>query len=228
MCAIYGSANRTLFNILHDVTIDRGKFACSVAFLDHKNKKIQILRQKGHPKDFEKIPETSDKQRRDYAYFLGHSQAPTSSAREYNSTVTHPFVAANWIVAHNGVLTNYKDINKTYCSWNKNPVDTSCIPNLLHALEQKNSGLSEVKIILKALELLEGTFALWIINEKTGSVFIARQGSTLFANKKTGSFCSVNSNSENWEEVAEGVLVDITAGYKEVGNFKNKSPFFVL
>lgn len=221
MCAIYGSKDRTLFNILHDATQQRGVYAFSYAFIDHSSKKIKIHRQHGHPKDVEKI----DNHIND-TMFLGHNQAPTSSAREWDRTTSHPFVASNWVVAHNGVLTNHKQINEKYCVWNKNPVDTSCIPNLLHVVEQADSKATEVQIIEQALEKLEGTFALWIFNEKTGNVFIARQGSTLYANTTTGDFCSIQS--KGWLEVPEGEIVDVTYGYDAVGKFKSKSPFFTL
>lgn len=221
MCSIYGAKNRTLFNILHDATKDRGVYAFSAAFLNHKKRKLTITRQHGHPKDIEQLSGKDGDE-----LFLGHNQAPTSSARTYNKDTSHPFVAHNWVVAHNGVLTNHKDINKKHCNWNKNPVDTSCIPNLLHALESKHPVAYEREIICDALSMIEGTFAVWIFNEKTGHVFIARQGSTLFANPETGDFCSIQS--KGWVEVTEGVLFDITKGYEQAGEFKSKSPFFTL
>ena len=221
MCAIYGSKNRTLFNVLHDATVSRGTYAFSATFINHKDKKIRIQRQQGHPSNIEKI-----ENKKNDVMFLGHNQAPTSSAREYDSKTSHPFTAHNWIVAHNGVLTNHADINAKFCPWNKNVVDTSCIPNLFHALQTKFKIEDEVTIIADALDIIEGTFALWIVNETTGNVFIARQGSTLFVNPETGDFCSISS--KGWIEVPEGKLFKITKTFEEVGEFNLKSPFFTL
>ena len=221
MCAIYGSKKRTLFNILHDATQSRGVYAFSAAFLNHKKRKLNIIRMHGHPKDVEKIEHSAGD-----ALFLGHNQAPTSSMRDYDKSTSHPFVAHNWVVAHNGVLTNHKDINNKYCSWNKNPVDTSCIPNLFHALETKHPTATEQNIICEALSMLQGTFAVWIFNEKTGNTFIARQGSTLFVNAETGDFCSIES--KGWIEVPEGKVYNITKRFELVGEFKSTSPFFTL
>ena len=221
MCSIYGSRNRTLFNVLHDVTQQRGVYAFSAAFLNDVDKKIKIHRQQGHPKDIEKLESDIN-----YNMFLGHNQAPTSSARDWDKTTSHPFVASNWYVAHNGVLTNHENINETYCVWNKNPVDSSCIPNLLHVMEQTHVTATEVEVIEVALEKIQGTFAVWILNEKTGNIFIARQGSTLFANPETGDFCSIQS--KGWIEVPEGQIINVTKSYKVVGTFKSKSPFFTL
>jgi len=228
MCAIYGSKDRNLFDILHDVTIDRGSFASSFAFLEYKKRNLFITRLKGHPKKMESMnPEEifNTCKNKNITHYLGHNQAPTSSQREHDIATSHPFVAHNWVVAHNGVLTNYKDINKKYCAWNKNPVDSSNIPHLLHALETKSPEKSEEEIICDGLSLLEGTFALWVFNEKTGNIFLARQGSTLFANEK-GDFCSIQS--KNWLELEEGVLYKVTRKLELVGNFKNTTPFFTL
>jgi len=221
MCSIYGTTDRTLFNILHDATRDRGVYAFAAAFLDHDQRRLQIHRQLGHPKDIEKFEATKSHQ-----MYLGHNQAPTSSVRDFDKSTSHPFVADNWVVAHNGVLTNHKELNKKHCVWNKNPVDTSVIPNLLHAFEQKRPDAHEERIICDVLSLLEGTFALWVFNDKTGNVHIARQGSTLFANTNTGAFCSIES--KGWIEVPEGKLYRVTNGFELVGEFESTSPFFTL
>lgn len=221
MCAIYGTKNRTLFDILHDATQVRGVYAFSAAFLNGKTHKLNIIKQHGHPKNVEKV--ASDPKD---VLFLGHNQAPTSSVRDYDKLTSHPFVAHNWVVAHNGVLTNHKEINKKHCAWNKNPVDTSCIPNLLHALETKHPATLEQDIIAEALSMLEGTFALWIHNEKTHHTFVARQGSTLFANPNTGDFCSIES--KGWVEVPEGNVYDITKSFELASKFTSTSPFFTL
>lgn len=220
MCSIYGSKNRSLFDVLHDATLERGKYAFSYAFIDHVNKKISVKRMDKHPKMDSVVNKPEE------TLFLGHNQAPTSSQRTYNKNTSHPFVAENWSVAHNGVLTNSDELNDKYCSWNKNVVDSSTIPNLIHALETKDITKTEEEYVCDALSLLEGTFAVWIINDRTGSVFIARQGSTLFANPETGDFCSIQS--KDWIELEEGVLYKINKSLKKVGTFKATSPFFTL
>lgn len=220
MCSIYGSKNRSLFDVLHDATIDRGQYAFSYAFIDHKNKKINIKRLEKHPS----MDNVQNKPTEEL--FLGHNQAPTSAQREYSKLTSHPFTSFNWIVAHNGVLTNYKELNKIHCPWNKNVVDSSTIPNLIHAIETADLNKKEEDCVCEALSLLEGTFAVWIVNDRTGSVFIARQGSTLFANPDTGDFCSIQS--KDWIEIEEGVLYKINKRLIPVGEFKQTSPFFTL
>ena len=217
MCSIYGSNNRSMFDVLHDATIDRGKFVFSYLFLASNDKNCSNQLQ-GHP-DMDKIVSLDD-----CTYYLGHNQAPTSLQRAFNKNTCHPFRANKWIVAHNGVLTNHKELNKKYKLKNKNPVDSSVIPLLIDHFSKKHD---EIDSISKALSLLEGTFAVWIVNEQSNNVYIARQGSTLYGNFNTGSFCSINSTSD-WLEVPEGKVYQLTNIIQEVGQFINSTPFFTL
>ncbi len=67
--------------------------------------------------------------------YLGHNQAPTSSAREWNEHTSHPFISGDWIVAHNGIITNYNELIDEYIPCHNNPVDSSIIPTLLDEFE---------------------------------------------------------------------------------------------
>lgn len=221
MCAIYGSSNRSMFDVLHDATEERGSFAFSYAFISSTNK-VTIDKFDKHP-NLDKIKNG----KRD-KYFLGHNQAPTSAQRDYDEKTSHPFVVNNWIVAHNGIITNFEKLNNFYTSWNKNPVDSSVIPAIISEHENKHKKKTEVELISLSLSKLEGTFAVWILNEKTGNIYIARQGSTLFGNKNTGDFCSI-MGSKDWEELEEGKIYQIVnKSIKEIGEFSTSSPFFVL
>jgi glucosamine 6-phosphate synthetase-like amidotransferase/phosphosugar isomerase protein len=221
MCSIYGSKNRNMFDVLHDASLERGKYACSFASV-LPNKTIIIQKQEGHPKNMDvvKLPNNT-------RYFLGHNQAPTSSQRNYNKTTSHPFQYEHWVVAHNGVITNVDKLNKVYTPFNDNPVDSAVIPALLWYFTENFKNLSEITVIQSVLDLIEGTFAVWIYNAKSGKIYLARQGSTLFANPETGDFCSIPS--KDWKELDEGVIYQICS--KNIAaktTFKNTTPFLTL
>jgi glucosamine 6-phosphate synthetase-like amidotransferase/phosphosugar isomerase protein len=132
-------------------------------------------------------------------------------------------------VAHNGVLTNFKELKEKYIPDHPNLVDTSIIPALLDIFEKDydncNTPASEIKCISHVLCLLEGTFGLWLINIKTLNVYLVRQGSTLFYD--TNSFSS--TPGEGYSEIKEGKIYRFyKKGIKSVGTFKNKSPFLEL
>ena len=222
ICAIFGSFNRSLFDILHDANQKRGEFSTSLVGVS-KDNKIRIKRQEGIMRYYDKqFPEVAEE-----LVFLGHCQAPTSAQRKYDKSTSHPFKYGKWMVAHNGVLTNYKDLNAQYTPFNKNPVDTSTIAAMLASFKNDNETIDNCTIIQKVLDLLEGTFALWIINiDNPQKVYLVRQGSTLFANE-TGSFSSIQGNG--WNELAEGTIYLMENNLiKEVGKFKNTTPFLVL
>lgn len=158
--------------------------------------------------------------------FLGHTQAPTSEKRNFSPSTSHPFQYKEWLVAHNGVLSNDKEIKKILKDKKSyNTVDSSVIPPLVD-MKVKEMG-DEVAGICKALSALKGTFGVWIYNQKTGNVFVARCGSTVFANFLTNDFSSLKE--KDFVQLEEGVLYLLTKeGMTSVGVFKTNSPFFNL
>jgi len=83
----------------------------------------------------------------------------------------------------------------------------------------------EVAGVCKALSLLKGTFGLWIYNQKTGNIFLARSGSTVFADFLSNDFSSLKESG--FVPLDEGTLYLLTKeGLTSVGVFKTNSPFF--
>lgn len=220
MCGIYGSISVSKFEILDQANKVRGNFASGIAYTDGKTYDYQKTKDSF---DWNKI-----KLNNGFTH-LGHNQAPTSTERLWKEHNCHPFVKDNWIVAHNGVLTNFENLKKTHLPEHENLVDSSIIPALLHLFERNTEpGVSKEKeqsIIKTVLPLLEGTYGLWIMNIRTLNIYLARQGSTLFYDKD--SFSSVKGT--DYEEIKEGNLYRFSKkGTTKVGEYQFKSPFFVL
>jgi len=161
--------------------------------------------------------------------FLGHNQAPTSNERQWKEHNCHPFVYDNWVVAHNGVLTNFSQLKNDYIPDHANLVDSSIIPALLvhfeKTFDEANTKEKELNLISYVLELLEGTFGLWIVNLKTMNIYLARQGSTLFFDKNSFS----SAKGKGYKELKEGVIYKFNRrGVIPVEKFKVKSPFLEL
>jgi len=227
MCGIFTASNFNSYIKLYNKNKERGTFAYGALFLSHtydaamkspgtvelsKNMIINNIDIQMKPLDF--------------YYFLGHTQAPTSSQREYNELTSHPFYCGSWIVAHNGVLTNdIKLKTKIKNKSNFNEVDSSLIPALLEQYSEEKA--DEVNVICEVLSKLEGTFGLWIYNKNSHNVYIARSGSTLYANILDNTVSSLPD--EGLEPLEEGVLYLVTPeGLTSVGGFTNNSPFFIL
>lgn len=162
----------------------------------------------------------------DIKLFLGHTQAPTSSVREFSVYTSHPFTCGEWVVAHNGVLTNYDQVKRlikdeaTY-----NAVDTSLIPAFLN--QTTLDGSSEIQAMSHVLSKLKGTFGLWLFNKQTGNTYLARAGSTLHSNFLTNDFSSLPE--KNYQPLDEGVIYLMTQeGLTSVDSFIVNSPFFII
>lgn len=220
MCGIFGSVDVSKFEILDKANQVRGNFASGICYFDESTYDYQRTEGSFNWDDIELV---------DGYTYLGHNQAPTSSERKWQEHNSHPFVCANWIVAHNGVLTNFDNLKTQYLPNHTNIVDSSIIPALLKHFEctfdEATTIEKESDIISYVLELLEGTFGLWIFNIKTHNVYLARQGSTLFFDKNSFS----STPGTGFKEIKEGVVYRFTKkGCKPTNKFEVKSPFLEL
>lgn len=230
MCGIFGSKDYERYVSLYKINKERGDFSFGGLLIDNKLHAVLktqgVFNFKGNLQlEIDRRKET--KSLKSFKNYLGHTQAPTSSKRTYSHATTHPFECGDWLVAHNGVLSNYKKIaekfKKSKCI---NEVDSSIIPTLINEYCKNNKDNdTEVECICAALSLLKGTFGLWIFNMKTSNVYIARCGSTLYADYLTSDFSS--TKTKNFKLLDEGVLYFQTPeGLTSVGNFSTDSPFF--
>lgn len=222
MCAIIGSNNTSKFEVLYQANLPRGNFSSGIVGLNGVNEQM-TLKKKGTI-NFDKIQISNLSNR----YYMGHVQAPTSAKREWSYDTSHPFESLSWSVMHNGVLTNYKEIRAKHLDWDVNPVDTAVIPNLLQYFTEECEGeCPGHEIIKKALSMLQGTFALCIIDTDCNDVYLARQGSILHYND-LGDFSTLPG--EGFKVVPEGVILmlkDYTS-WEVVNHFEVSSPFLFL
>lgn len=228
MCGIYCSKDLSTFEVLEQANRKRGNFATGILCMIKKDDMYdyEMIKQKGTVDwTFSELPTNDDGE----IYYLGHNQAPTSVERVYRTNTSHPFLYGDWIVAHNGVLTNFKELKKEHIPSHKCNVDSSIIPALLgendFSVGPPETIDDEVANIARTLELLEGTFALWLYNKRTNNIFIARQGSTLFY--KGTNVSSIKG--EGYKEVSEGIIYKYDEkGLTPMEGFVSSSPFFTL
>jgi glucosamine 6-phosphate synthetase-like amidotransferase/phosphosugar isomerase protein len=222
MCGIYGSNNREKFLTLHKLNLQRGDFAHSSLLIDKEGFDIYKVPLQTSPKVNFKFPK-----KKKYDLYLGHVQAPTSSQRIFTANTSHPFIVENWVVAHNGVLTNFKQLVNQFEMPYNNPVDSSIIPYMLYSSQNMLGKHSEVDLIINCLNLLKGTFGLWIFNANTNNSFLAKCGVTLFGDIYENTFSSIHE--KGLSSLEEGVLYQLTSeGITSVGVFDCDSPFFTV
>lgn len=227
MCGIYCSKDYKTFKGLYNLNKQRGDFATGHLFLTNQGD-YQLERFPGK-NNYDEYP-TMDAIGH-YDIFLGHTQSPTGSVREYNHNTSHPFETKNWIVAHNGVINNYKDIIKKYIPDHDIDVDTSVIPAYMEYILKKTGGHNDIDglndVVKTALNELSGTYAVFIFNKPNNVLYIARSGSTLFYNKDTLEFSSVVN--QNLEPVPDYTLHQLNHNsFEKVANLKNNSSFIIF
>lgn len=234
MCGIFGSRDFSTYEKLYNRNKKRGTFAGGSLYVKG-SQGLYLKKWQGKQLVDELTGEYAFQD--DYTTFLGHTQAPTSSTRDYNVKTTHPFEHGWWIVAHNGVLENDKKIREDYLQNSDGEcddmifdttqiqVDSAVIPALIDNMYVGD----DVLAITEACQKLQGTFACWIYSKHTHQTYLVRSGSTLFGNISNSNFSSIKVSSSAEEELQEGVVYCITPeGLAVVGKFKQNSPFFIF
>jgi hypothetical protein len=106
--------------------------------------------------------------------FLVHSRNATHGSK-MNNDYNHPIVGDRWIVAHNGVIANYKEFTKS-------ELDSAAILELLE------SG-SDIKSSFRRLEKLEGTVSFWAVYKPEMRVFLYTNNSAVMWWRKGDALC---------------------------------------
>ena len=218
MCGIFGSTNRQQYLTLQKLNLSRGDFAQSSLLVNDNGFEIHKVPLKSKEKYV--FPK-----KKKFDWFLGHVQAPTSVKRSFDPQTSHPFMVEDWVVAHNGVLTNFKELVDQFQMPYKNPVDSSIIPYIFFSLE--NYMDDEVEILVKGLEQLKGTFGLWIFNAKSRNIYLAKCGVTLFADLVENEFSSIKYKF--YDPLEDGTLYQLThEGITSIAHFECDNPFFIV
>lgn len=219
MCGIFGATERERYLNLLKLNKARGDFAQSCALIERSGFEIHKVPLRNAATKY-RFPK-----KKKFDLYLGHVQSPTSAVREFSLNTTHPFIVENWVVAHNGVITNHKQLIDQFEMPYKNPVDSSIIPFILYSMQACYN--KEIDIITASLSMLQGTFGLWIHNADTGNTFLVKCGVTLFADLYENTFSSIQTNK--LEPLEDGVLYQFTTeGLTTVAEFEYDNPFFTL
>ena len=152
MCGIYCSDDNNTFEVLEEANQSRGNFATGLLYTSIEGDQTHygIIRKEGSfNMEDTSIPENCN-------LFLGHNQAPTSSQRSFQDETSHPFEVGDWVVAHNGVLTNFKELQQECKVVPENPVDSYIIPYLLAENDYRDGPSDgvvegEIKLLLQVL-----------------------------------------------------------------------------
>jgi len=212
MCVIAGSNNKTRAFKLYQSNLNRGYYSSGTLLLNNSNQ-FSIQKTLG-------VYSAPFSESESESYYLYHSRGPTVETNQFVPENNHPFMYGDWVVAHNGVISNFKELCVQYFPQEDftGKTDSCIIPRLL----EENLKIST------ALEELEGTFAVWIYNKKFKTIYLARSASTLFANIYNGDFSS--TEFERSISLKEGVIYAVQdyESIVPVATFKSNSPYFFI
>jgi glucosamine--fructose-6-phosphate aminotransferase (isomerizing) len=171
----------------------RGYDSAGVAF-DSDDGQIEIIRHQGKVKVLEdEIWKREDFDlEHEYNVHIGiaHTRWATHGApSELNSHPQRSDLSNEFVVVHNGILTNYKDIKqfliKKGCSF-ESDTDTEVIAKLIKHIHENHPKLTFRELVEQVIQQLEGAFAL-VLKSKyyPGQCVATRRGSPLLVGIKT-------------------------------------------
>lgn len=212
MCGISGSRDLEKAYNLYRINLSRGSYSSSIMALNTKTGDHFIYKQKKpfEDKDRDSLIWKTEQSRNDFDYYLFHSRAPTNSTEtQWSAETSHPFKHDNCYVAHNGIITNFQDLNKDL----NFKVDTQLIPH----------DLIKTYSINKTYSNYQGLLTSWIV--WGNKVYLVKAGSSLWMNGN--SFSSTKFDTFKCVE-EDGIIFELkTEGFTKIGNFDYTNPYFI-
>jgi glucosamine--fructose-6-phosphate aminotransferase (isomerizing) len=174
MCGIFGIISNLKINN-HDLNVlatnarQRGKD--SSGFLEYFDKEYHIKRF-----DYD-IKKSLSKVNYASKILIGHSRLVTNSMPD-----NQPVLKDNTIVFHNGIITNFKDLNKKFFFKRKYSIDTEIIADLVNYFLTKNDNLESV--INSTLSNIQGVASCVIFLKKKGKIILFSNNGSMYYGKK--------------------------------------------
>ena len=224
MCGIAGSIDKNKAFKLYQSNLNRGFYSSGSIVLDDLGMWVckKELGEFKAPSEPASVPAIHTEP----VYHLYHSRGPTTETKSFDVINNHPFFFGDWIVAHNGIISNFEKLAKEHFP-NENlegRTDSCIIPRMLDMFGIEGGP-----------EKLQGTFAFWAYNIRTNNLHLVRNSCTLFANWFTGDFSSTEFKDS--VELDEGVLYTVNysknhytrdARLKASHRYSFKSPYFIF
>ena len=179
MCGIVGylgtkNAKNIIINGLKRLEY-RGYDSAGIALRDCDNGAFRVYKDKGRVAHLESIVDF----KKESCLGIGHTRWATHG--EVNQVNSHPQASSSgrFFVVHNGVIDNYKELKSSYLNGSifSSETDTEVIA---HLIEQYSYKMTVSEAIRKTMSLLEGSYALAIIDtENPYRLYAAKNKSPL-------------------------------------------------
>ena len=205
MCGIFGSNDREQFYTLYTLNRDRGSYSFGFYYFNDNTSGSQWTNKTKI--NIEDIPA-------DMQYYLGHVRAPTSETNSFKSSQCHPFYEGDICYAHNGIISNTKDLEFKHTK--SFDVDSKWIGYLCRNVT------TDI-----ALNYIKGTYAIWLFHRYSNTIELVRCANPIYHSACFNSFSSAHFKDS--ELIEEGSVY--SGNYKQISKtdkkFKFKTPYFI-
>ncbi|MCF7926170.1 MAG: glutamine--fructose-6-phosphate transaminase (isomerizing) [Candidatus Izimaplasma sp.] len=153
----------------------RGYDSAGMALLDESTSEFHLYKDKGRVAHLEEITDFNFESH----LGIGHTRWATHGKPNHVNSHPHQSMKSRFYIVHNGVVENYKELKASYLKESifKSQTDTEVI---VHLIEQFSAIMSVSDAIRKTLSLLEGSYALAIIDtENKNKLYAAKNKSPL-------------------------------------------------
>ena len=218
MCGIVGyigngSAQEVLLNGLERLEY-RGYDSAGVYVVDGNGQNGHLFREEGRIAKLQSEVDMS----LDAHTGIGHTRWATHGEPSVRNAHPHQSSTSRFTLVHNGVIENYREMKEDYLSdvTFHSDTDTEVAVNLIEHFAL-TEGLDAETAFLKALNVIEGSYAFALIDsEQPGVVFAAKNKSPLLIGKGTD-FNTIVSDAmasidltDQYVEIHDGEMVILT------------------
>lgn len=175
----------------------RGYDSWGIAYKDNDTNEVKIHKKVGK---ISEVPSNLLDSSTHSHIAMGHSRWATHGGVSEANAHPHASLSGDFIIVHNGIFENYSEIKKELESKGykfKSTTDTEVAAYLIEDIYKSEKDV--IKSIQKALQKLEGRYAILVINKYDNSLIAARRGSPLIVGS------GQNSEGKNEYYVASDV-----------------------
>lgn len=188
MCGIVGFIGKNAVNKVVENLKNleyRGYDSCGVAYFDNNEIKTK------------KSLNSIDSLKKDCSFLndkeiaIGHTRWATHGKPALENAHPHLSFSKNWCAVHNGIIENFAELknkffkNTTFYS----QTDSEIVPNLVEHFG------NDINSVIKACNIMTGSFALALINKDNDKIFVAKRNSPLFVSVSN---CEVMCASDSY------------------------------
>ncbi len=118
-------------------------------------------------------------------FVIGHNRYATGNAEAKKNRNNHPFIFNDFVLVHNGVIDNNKELRNKYNMRHKIKTDSFTVLYMISKeFEKDNSRISREKKIIKAIKKttkqLDGSYSIFLYDRREDQVYYFKNAMTSF------------------------------------------------